>query len=471
MRIIEHTHMISIPDNYSDLIPSSTKEYLAKLASFLQMNTILLEPASIQKSMISRSSWWYNTPTLSQDQIDFINIMHSTKFEFKEDALDRLEECYKEHLKIDTLKDWHYTKLAHYRHQIQASLDNGGHYVAGRFDSALRWYFISDIGHFQTSKALRSLVKVSNIVKPIKYDMTNNVVQMYATVLGLRDLGQYVGLTANKVGDLRQIIADRMNAELGIDTFTKDNTKPLFMIWAYNAGKRRLMEGTYKVETDFFTGRDNIIQVVDGLQILADGIDPDKVWSTWNNILTELVPSIVALKRVFNLLTRANPFEVAKWTLPDGSIAQYASVELMEKQLHWVSSDLKTRTHTHHRKELVAGTKSAGLLPRVIHSFDAYMMRQLVIRCAQQGIVVVPNHDSFIFDEVYTDVIMSLAKDLFIEILESTAFSDIVTELNLVKASLALRDQNNEPITVDRFGDKLTPLAIRLGTPMEIEEI
>ena len=43
-----------------------------------------------------------------------------------------------------------------------------------------------------------------------------------------------------------------MNNALGVTNFTKEATKPLFMIWAYNAGKKRLMEGVIDVETDFF---------------------------------------------------------------------------------------------------------------------------------------------------------------------------------------------------------------------------
>ena len=135
-----------------------------------------------------------------------------------------------------------------------------------------------------------------------------------------------------------------------------------------------------------------------------------KLWSAWTTALNELVPSIVAIKRMYNLLTKYNPLTETSWRLPDGAIAQYASVDTEEQTLTWVTSEGREKEHTHYIKVIEEGVKNTGLLPRAIHSIDAYIARTLVLRAAQEGIIMIPNHDSFTFDEQYEDRVMELCK-------------------------------------------------------------
>ncbi len=450
IKVSGSTHTIEIPIIHTNKVSKECFIEAHNIYNIISRKTILVQPAPIDiNNMISRSSWWYKTPTLSNDQIEFIETMHNLKWEFIPEAEDKIEDAFKMHLDVIKLPDWAISRVEEFKAQIQASKANGGHYVAGKFDSALRWYYQAEIGHNQTSKYLRDLVRPVGMVNQVKYDMTNNVVQMYSIGLKDKGLGRYVNLvnSAECQEDVRSQIANAMNKNLNLNTFSKDNVKPLFMVWAYNAGRDRLLNGVYTEETSVFTGIKTRVPKVKGLKELAQGIDEDLVWNTWSAVLNKLVPTIVELKKVMANIIKGNPFHEMEWTLPDGAIAQYASVQEVSKELHWVTSGGKTLQHTHHRKELAYKAKDAGVLPRVIHSIDAYMMRQLVIRGNKLGITIAPNHDSFMFSEIHTDTVFNMVRELFIELLENNTLANIVSQLNKTKVKETGKFLERETLT------------------------
>ena len=473
IRVESKTHIVCVSQRIESMLDKEEVARLSGISRFLAMQTILTSVPEVEPQRTSISSWWYKTPGLSASQIEFVQYMNKVRYGFTDNAEDVIEERYLTHLQEPKLPNWAQARVEQFKLQIAASKANGGHHVSNKDDSATRTYMGGEIGMFQTSKPLRSIVTLKDIKDPVKWDFRNNVVQMYSVLTGVRDLGKYVGLTDNsdQLGDLRAILAETMNKELGITTFNKDNTKPLFMIWAYNAGKKRLMNGVVKERTSFFTGTVYEKLVTPGLIEIAGIEDTEQVWDVWTTTLGKLVPSIIALKRLFNLLTKANPVTECSWVMPDGAIAQYASAEAVSKELHWVSSTYTVHTHTHYRKEIVPGAKNTGLLPRIIHSFDAYVMRQLVVRCNRLGITIVPNHDSFIFDREYEATVFDLVKDILIELRHSNHLEKVVNSLNVKGADLTVRDDNNIPVSMDMFGAQLTDEDIRSGEPMDVEDM
>lgn len=486
IRISQHTHMVEIP---AKLIPIAIKPKIQEaweLAQILAKKTILLEPAPVDfKDAISKSSWYYRTPNLSAAQVEYMEIMNNIKYQFKADALDRVEECYIEHLKDDNgnlpteFTQWGPAKIQFLKEQIIASNENGGHYIQHRWDSSLRTYMISEIGHFQTSKSLRSLVKVAGIDNPIKKDFKNNVIQMYAVLMKVRDLGKYVGLLpeADREDDVRAQLAASLNTKLECDIFCKDNIKPLFMIWAYNAGKDRILDGVTISEEQFFGTSIDTVKTP-GLIALTGATNTqanrDLLWSAFEESVVEYVPAVVVLKTLFKKLIKCNPLTETSWTLPDGSIAQYASPAMLKEVLYFVASNGKQHQHTHAKKAIVTNEKSAGLLPRVIHSFDAYVARQIVIRAARLGITVIPNHDSFMYDIKHDSTINDIIQTIFIELLESDAFSKVITELNTSGKSLAIKASTGEYISdsiLHTAYGKLTVEDLLQSNPTDIEAI
>jgi hypothetical protein len=463
--VSKHTHMVQIPKEVVVKVPSERYVVMDKLALLVDRKTVLVEPAPIEsKEMISQSSWWYKTPELSVDQREFIATMHSLKWEFVDGAEDMLEGALKEHHKADRLPEWVVNRMPEYLEQIAASRANGGHYCAGQFDSVLRWYWQSEIGHNQTSPALRKLVKPVGVANAVKYDATNNVVQMYAIGLKSKGLAKYVNLVdiQERETDVRLQLAVRLNEAFGLDVFNKDNIKPLFMVWAYNAGKERLLSGVTTIEKNFFTGEEVEHVKTEGLRALTGGvIADDQLWAVWQSVTAELVPDIVDLKVVMNQLIKQNSLIETSWKMPDGAIAQYVSVEQHGKVLHWVDSNFHSRQHTHHRKQLTIDAKAAGLLPRMIHSMDAYFMRTLVLRAKAQGIVIVPNHDSFMFDVKYTDIVMAMAKSVFVDMMNMGVLNSIVNQYNRTNSRVSKAFGDRELLTVED---------IMAGDPLALED-
>ena len=483
--ISQHTHMCSLPKELSKLTSDKLWDRAELLTHVLDKKTILTEPMYLDPTdLITRSSWYYRTPNLSPDQIEFVNTMHSIKYQFVDNALDLIADAYLEHLKDDNgnlpegYETWVPKRIQFFKAQIKASQANGGHYIAGKFDSSLRWYMQAEIGHMQTSPALRALVKVADIQSKVKYDFKNNVVQMYATLMKVRSLAKYVGLVpeADREEDIRWQIAKTLNSKLEVDIFCKDNVKPLFMVWAYNAGKNRILDGVTVEEEGMFGITAKNVKVP-GLIELTGAANTEKnrdiIWSAFEETVVELAPAIVALKQVFKKLIKHNPLNETQWTLPDGAIAQYASPDTLSETLFFVDSKGKQHQHTHYRKMIVENVKSAGLLPRVIHSFDAYVARQLVIRAARLGITIVPNHDSFTFDSKHEQIVFDLIEQLFIELLESDHFGLVVMELNKARKSLAIKDRSGTVVTDqlmwDKYG-KLTVADLLQSNPVDLED-
>ena len=86
LRFADKTHMVDIPKKFSKKVEQAEWQRLHKVALFLQKKTIWTEIPNIDESnMITQSSWYYRTPTLSPDQLEYIEIMQSTKYQFVED--------------------------------------------------------------------------------------------------------------------------------------------------------------------------------------------------------------------------------------------------------------------------------------------------------------------------------------------------------------------------------------------------
>ena len=485
MKISDHTHMLDIPSKIASVVTKAEWLHMWELGQIIEKKTILLEPASVDnRDLVTRSSWYYKTPNLSPDMIECINVLQSTKYEFVDNALDLIEEAYMEHLvgedgsMPENWKQWVPQRLAFFKEQIAASQANGGHYLVWKTDSANRMYTQAEIGGLQTSSALRALVKVSGIDNKVKYDFRNNVVQMYALLMKTENLAKYVYLVdeSKRAGDLRQLIANALNIVLETDVFNKDNIKPLFMVWAYNAGKDRILDGVTIEEESLFGMNSNTVKVKGLIAITGAAnteANRDMLWTAFHDTVVELAPEIVLLKAIFKKLIKNNPLTETQWTLPDGTIAQYASAATAHQTLFFVDSKGKQHQHTQYRKLILENAKSAGLLPRVIHSFDAYVARQLVVRAYRLGIIIVPNHDSFTFDAKYKDTVFALVNELFVELLEGNYMGEVLNELNTSRKSLATYTKDKQAITDEliwtKFG-KLTTADLASSEPLDYED-
>ena len=61
---------------------------------------------------------------------------------------------------------------------------------------------------------------------------------------------------------------------------------------------------------------------------------------------------------------------------------------------------------------------------------------------------VVPNHDSFMFDECYTDTIVRLVRELYVELLEGNVLYGLITQINTAKVKETGAFLEREKLTV-----------------------
>jgi len=140
---------VSIPKARVDKISLEEIDYLINLSHIIKYNTILVKPARINKKMMSHSSWYYETLDFSEQQIQFVNTMHSIKWKFVPNAEELIEEAYRLHLapkgeeNTFVLPKWSSKRIEEFKRQIRVSNANGGHYIRGIFDGSLRWVLAS----------------------------------------------------------------------------------------------------------------------------------------------------------------------------------------------------------------------------------------------------------------------------------------------------------------------------------------
>ena len=482
--ISDKTHMIKFNERMEEHFNLEAFNKLVKLNKFINAKTIVTdEPEAYRNKMLSQTSWYYDTPEPSKELTEYFSIVQGIKYRFKDFCGEQFIQSYKSHCQINELKDYDKERINFLWEQVEASRNNDGHYVNCQGDSVFRNYMMAEFGHFQTSHSFRDLVTVDGINEPVKYDATNSVLQMYALALKSGNLGQYVGLLENKTGDFRTIIADKLNTKFDTDAFTKDKIKPVFMIWAYNAGKDRILEGNPKEIVDPFDGsiRLDFTNRSKGLLSIAEGVnykDKDKLFDAFISILENTVPEILFLKSIFKKLVKGNPQELYTWTLPDGTKSQYANVikdkELIKDTVEAIDSDGDKHIHTVYNKSLQVSNSLAGLLPRVIHSIDAYIQREIVVRSSRLGIVTVPNHDSFMFDKQYQSTMFNLIKEVYADVMDGRVLQNIVRELNQTEVDSTIKNRGiaitSEDFWNNEFGE-LTREDIMKGSPVEEEEI
>lgn len=117
-----------------------------------------------------------------------------------------------------------------------------------------------------------------------------------------------------------------------------------------------------------------------------------------------------------------------EWILPDGHVAhvpveETATYNIEDDYLGDITFSIRERTTTEYYR---------SLCPNVIHSIDAYVARQMILRA---DFDLAHIHDCFVFHPNYHDEVLELYKEILIEINQMDLLSDIVYQLTGKKIS------------------------------------
>ena len=69
--IVNRTHCVKLPDEITGQLTDEAKERLVELAAMADRKTIFTSIPERDSHLITTSSWYYQTPELSESQIDF----------------------------------------------------------------------------------------------------------------------------------------------------------------------------------------------------------------------------------------------------------------------------------------------------------------------------------------------------------------------------------------------------------------
>lgn len=240
---------------------------------------------------------------------------------------------------------------------------------------------------------------ITNI--PVELDSTCSQKQMIAVLTGdIRTAACCNILTDNSyIQDAYKMVADELSKLSGLK-FNRSQIKKSDMIDGYGAGKelvtKQLQEDLKDMYFDgvvelFYKATNNVCPVVSVLKSTFQGI--------WDNQRTHW-----------------------SWTLPDGFVTDYRTVEPRVIQINpFGQGTIEVITNL-----IVPTARNAALGVNIIHSVDAYVCRQMELRC-QFDIITI--HDGFRCLPHNAPEMRRIYNSIMAEIADSTLLEDILTEI------------------------------------------
>lgn len=124
--------------------------------------------------------------------------------------------------------------------------------------------------------------------------------------------------------------------------------------------------------------------------------------------------------------------EAHQWTLPDGHVARIRVGEYEEKKIE--IPELQTAvgqnaTFTHRGLVFQPADYGISLPANIIHSLDAWIMRELRARCAKSGFTMLGNHDAFFCSPNHMNTLRQHYVDILVWICEHDVFATIGSEI------------------------------------------
>jgi DNA-directed RNA polymerase len=170
------------------------------------------------------------------------------------------------------------------------------------------------------------------------------------------------------------------------------------------------------IMTHFYNGRKIVSDVFGG---------DNELMKAFYDTMQEELPGASKVLALINMAFNGRR-DSFMWTLPDGHQAKVFAKT--KKEVRIETQELPTnfvfRTEVNE-----ANDNYRHLAPNIIHSIDAWVVREMVKRGHKQGFQVVTVHDEFACHPRYAELMYNNYKDIMIELAESKLLAKILTEL------------------------------------------
>lgn len=258
------------------------------------------------------------------------------------------------------------------------------------------------------------------------WDATNSGLQFYA-LLGKDKLTASLCnvFDTGTIADAYQALADALNEATNTNAFNRSNVKNAFMVFLYGAMKAQIL---FKINDPKNGVREGI------REFFPTDWSDDKCWDAFEGAMEEIAPAAINL---MNLIYTYNTKDKTKfqWTMPDGAKVETTSTITYNGKRKG-KDPIKGWFIDHHGKThegSIATTLeehdpfSRALAPNVIHSIDAYFLREVVRRCDFELNVI---HDSFGCHPNNAMKLLQIAREVAAEIVDSDLILDILSQIN-----------------------------------------
>ena len=282
----------------------------------------------------------------------------------------------------------------------------------------------------------------------IHVDASNQALQLFAVLLSCKETAMLCNLaTGNVRQDAYTMIAEKLNIFYSVSLFNRGNCKKALMTTLYGSTSQdvQLVCSIYKIDKD----DEDIKERIEELESeLNEGMsNPVKLKDAFNIIMLELAPSAMKAMSAIQTLNKLNR-EAYAWSLPDGFIVNYwvrADVEVSAvRNVDGVDIEFSAIAKKVYQRD----EESRAMAPNIIHSVDGYIVRELVVRLGEW---VSSTHDAFTCHANDVDRLISLYKDILVELLDSNLLNDIMFQVQA----------DGKPIPLIKKADSLKESDIR----------
>ena len=305
-------------------------------------------------------------------------------------------------------------------------------------EEALEWYELNQ-GNIQLSSPLSKVyyrdLQLALQGKPVgsilHQDMTNSGLGIYS-LLGRDELGASLTnlLFNGKLADAYKALADALNKEFNITNLNRHTVKKAFMVFLYGSGKNLLISSDID-DTRYANLMEAIL--VNGLTL-----EIDEVWDKFCIAMESIAPAAIKLMNlVYKFKTKDSKYN---WVMPDGFIVdlQVKSKTPTEYKGWSVGVDGKTHSHTINVIENLKDSKyDKSLAPHIVHSIDAFILREIVRRCELNSIPLYTIHDSFGTTPNSYFELNQVVREVLADVLEMNLLEDILGQLDSSKLAIA----------------------------------
>ena len=115
------------------------------------------------------------------------------------------------------------------------------------------------------------------------------------------------------------------------------------------------------------------------------------------------------------------------WAMPDGHVVR---IPVTSKEQKGLEIDEAKHLRFQYRAEIVAPqAQGRSLAANIVHSVDAWMCRQMVVRAKDMGFYLAPIHDCFYAHPNYMNEVRQLYRDVLAEVADMNLVSAILSQI------------------------------------------